>query len=70
MASLITVLVLVASLAKADVVVFSENLESGLGRWTGLQGVPTTGFTIVDPLGTRGNVLTFSGLSYQGYFYG
>jgi len=54
------------SLAKAEVVVFSENFESGLGRWTGLQGVPTTGLTIADPLGTRGNVLTFSGLSYQG----
>lgn len=59
-------LVLFVSLAKAEIVVFSENFESGLGRWTGLQGVPTTGFTIVDPLGTRGNVLTFSGLSYQG----
>jgi len=60
------VLMVIASLAKAEVIIFTEDFESGLGRWTGLQGVPTTGFTIVDPLGTRGNVLAFSGLSYQG----
>jgi len=51
----------------AEVVLFEDNFESGLGKWTGSSGGPTSGLIVQDPLATsRGNVLTFTSFSYTG----
>jgi hypothetical protein len=52
--------------AFSEIVIFSDNFESGLNQWTSMQGFVTSGLVVNDPLGLRGKVLSFSGLSYQG----
>ena len=52
--------------AYSEIVIFSDNFESGLSQWTSMQGFVTSGLVVNDPLGLRGKVLSFSGLSYQG----
>jgi hypothetical protein len=55
------------SASMADVVLFEDNFESGLGKWTGSSGGPTSGLLVQDPLATsRVNVLTFTSFSYTG----
>ena len=51
----------------AEVVLFQDNFENGLGKWTGSSGGSTSGVIVQDPLGTsRGNALTFTSFSYTG----
>ena len=51
----------------AEVVLFQDNFENGLGKWTGSSGGSTSGVIVQDPLGTsRGKALTFTSFSYTG----
>ncbi|MBI5773956.1 MAG: hypothetical protein HZA89_09480, partial [Verrucomicrobia bacterium] len=47
-------------------VLFAEDFESGLGRWTGKNGGTNQAVVVNDPLGTRGKVLTFTGTNDGG----
>jgi hypothetical protein len=48
-------------------VLFSEDFENGLGRWTGQGGGAHSGILVSDPLNSgRGNVLTFTGVTGGG----
>lgn len=51
----------------AEVVLFQDDFENGLGKWTGSSGGSTSGVIVLDPLGTsRGKALTFTSFSYTG----
>lgn len=55
------------SASMAEIVLFEDNFENGLGKWTGSSGGSTSGVIVQDPLGTsRGKALTFTSFSYTG----
>jgi hypothetical protein len=52
---------------KPGTVLFSEDFEAGLGKWTGVAGGPQTATIVPDPLASgRGNVLTCTKLGGPG----
>ena len=66
-AASIYVLFLLAAASSPAAVLFSENFESGLGKWTGKYGGAHQGVTVPDPLASgRGAVLTFTDRTTEG----
>jgi hypothetical protein len=60
-------IIMVAGGLSASATGFSEDFESGLGQWTGKLGGSHSGMIVTDPLTSgRGNVLTFSDVTYGG----
>src|SRR5579884_2448622 len=59
-------MLLTSSTVKAAVV-FTEDFEGDLSRWTGQTNGPTSGIIVPDPVGSgRGHVLTFTNLTFGG----
>lgn len=51
----------------ADIVLFSDNFESGnLNQWIGKLGGATSGQIVADPLNSSNSVLTFGGVTFGG----